>query len=71
MNLQEKFYRLENLLKQKPQDISIHSGVPFILQVYSPDDEYFLNQQKNILFQKLKDSNIEYRRKDSGRLLPL
>lgn len=60
MNLQDKFYKLEEVLTKDSNSIKVHSGVPFVLLVYDPGDEYLVNQQKTVLFHKLDDLRIKY-----------
>lgn len=60
MNLQDKFDKLEEVLTKDSDSIRVHSGVPFVLLVYDPNDEYLLNQQKTFLFHKLDDLKIKY-----------
>jgi len=60
VTLQDKFYTLQDLLIKNPESIATHTGIPFVLLIYNPQDEYICQQLKNDTFQKLKDRAIKY-----------
>ena len=45
MLLQEKFNQLEDLLLNHRESIGIHNGVPFIMLIYSPENEIECRQK--------------------------
>lgn len=60
MTLQDKFYKFEELLIKNAESIATHTGIPFVLLIYQPQDEHLCQQYKAGLFQKLDDRDIKY-----------
>lgn len=57
MTLQEKFDQLENLLLNHRETIGIHNGVPFIMLIYSPEEELQCQKYIKNLHEKLESKN--------------
>jgi hypothetical protein len=52
--LQTKFRELERILLHEAHLLSVHSGVPFLLLVYPPNEERFCRQLQAELMEKLR-----------------
>lgn len=58
MLLQEKFNQLEDLLLNHRESIGIHNGVPFIMLIYSPENEIECRKKINNIKEKLESKNL-------------
>lgn len=60
MHLNEKFIELEELLLKRRETIGTHTGVPFILLIYSPEEKKNCQKQFKNLCNKLKDKEVPF-----------
>lgn len=58
MDLRPKFKELEDLLLNQWDLIGLHSGVPFLLLVYPPEEERKARYYAEILAEKLRARNV-------------
>lgn len=58
MLLQEKFNQLEDLLLNHRESIRIHNGVPFIMLIYSPENEIDCRKKIDNIAEKLESKNL-------------
>ena len=59
MDLSPKFLELETLLLEQRHLLSLHSGVPFILLVYDPEDEHWCQARQVELQEKLRFKGLD------------
>jgi len=58
MLLQDKFNQLEDLLLNHRESIGIHNGVPFIMLIYSPENEIECRKKIENIAEKLESKNL-------------
>lgn len=57
-SLVEKFAELEKLILEQRETLHLHSGVPFVLLIYDPDDEFRCREEQAHLKNKLNDAGL-------------
>ncbi|MBN1450029.1 MAG: DUF1788 domain-containing protein [Anaerolineales bacterium] len=57
-SLNEKFAELERLLINQRKTLALHSGVPFVLLIYDPNEENLCQEAQSHLKTKLEDAEL-------------
>lgn len=57
-SLLDKFSELEKLIIERRDTLALHSGVPFVLLIYHPNDENDCQEQQAHLMNKLADVDL-------------
>lgn len=61
LSLFEKFAELEKLLINQRHTLALHAGVPFVLLIYSPNEERRCREEQAHLMTKLADAGLVVR----------
>jgi hypothetical protein len=57
-SLAEKFTELEKLIIEQRKTLHLHAGVPFMLLIYDPDEEFHCREEQAHLKNKLTDEKL-------------